>query len=943
MELRGQLYGALPPSSLSPSPPLPFLLSRSLSRGAGAAASPSPSPPPPGIPSLALVPILSSSSLLWPLGHYLFVSGIWVVAAQCTGPGSVSGFAFPAVVMPWGRMPWLSSGGFTGSQDHYLSSHPCRRRHPCFLWCSNGGFKVRISFLLSFFGAVVLAVLPVAVLPVAVAVSANGGGGDDDDGRRRSSSGGGGVPSSSSLEQACSADDDSASPSSSSCAAQADNANNKAASRLFDKLDANDDGQIEINEASSYIRQTMGNHRDFDTDKEVNEAAKRLLDSLDSNDEGGTVSESEMMQHLKGMLNPRDVEEWVRLGLRQPKHAPAFAQNAVTGMDFPYLAANGGAALSDELGVRSPLVRKQFVRALKRRMLRLGSPAGVPVRVSCAPLPTRCAVRLAWNPPTTGMGEPPLHSYEVVGRTVDDGDARGPWEHLGLAPASSADDDDFDYASPSASAVAKDAASANHHSEHHTVVHNATDVIIPPQHPYHAATTTTSSTTPPQSSHQPSVASQSKHDNQILRVRAFQYRVRAWSTFGHGPWSEAVECTPPAAPCRASLAEEMHSSRPKANSSNDGGDIFSPYDQLRSIALALVLGLAIRWGGLLARLVGALLGNDVETARVASPVVQEQLINSSPGRASGDAGMASPSADPANGVGGRSSSVSFAGSTAHTPPRNSSEYRRRASLTRFDSVRLEEARKELLRAESGGALNELDTPVGAPPPPSPPSPHVNVRQRAISHQRSRSSESLQDGESTDDGVLVGDGQVGDGLDYQHDDLDDPMNAANGGDEDRLASRRGRECCRVIGCKVRFDRWWKMKDHRARSRRHFCAVCQMVMCEEHTRISPHGRVGSCGLESQCYCDTCFAGLDAETKRLLDRTDRLKPVRNARMFVEAARKALEATRTANLPTADETESHHRARLRWRGAVRRVANASQTMPPGSGSAPASSMSGD
>lgn len=33
-------------------------------------------------------------------------------------------------------------------------------------------------------------------------------------------------------------------------------------------------------------------------------------------------------------------------------------------------------------------------------------------------------------------------------------------------------------------------------------------------------------------------------------------------------------------------------------------------------------------------------------------------------------------------------------------------------------------------------------------------------------------------------------------------------------------------------------------------------CQAVYCQKHTRISPHGVHGQCGLESACYCLECF---------------------------------------------------------------------------------------
>lgn len=47
-------------------------------------------------------------------------------------------------------------------------------------------------------------------------------------------------------------------------------------------------------------------------------------------------------------------------------------------------------------------------------------------------------------------------------------------------------------------------------------------------------------------------------------------------------------------------------------------------------------------------------------------------------------------------------------------------------------------------------------------------------------------------------------------------------------------------------------------------RHFCCVCQRVFCHHHTAYSPHGPFGSCGMESQCICDGCFATLPRTTQ-------------------------------------------------------------------------------
>ena len=39
-------------------------------------------------------------------------------------------------------------------------------------------------------------------------------------------------------------------------------------------------------------------------------------------------------------------------------------------------------------------------------------------------------------------------------------------------------------------------------------------------------------------------------------------------------------------------------------------------------------------------------------------------------------------------------------------------------------------------------------------------------------------------------------------------------------------------------------------------RHYCSICQNVYCQKHTHYSPHGNLGSCGMESKCICQNCF---------------------------------------------------------------------------------------
>ena len=57
-------------------------------------------------------------------------------------------------------------------------------------------------------------------------------------------------------------------------------------------------------------------------------------------------------------------------------------------------------------------------------------------------------------------------------------------------------------------------------------------------------------------------------------------------------------------------------------------------------------------------------------------------------------------------------------------------------------------------------------------------------------------------------------------------------------------------------------------------KHYCRECQSVYCVKHTRISPHGPRGQCGLDSSCYCYNCYASLPSELQRRLEEQNKLR---------------------------------------------------------------------
>jgi len=88
------------------------------------------------------------------------------------------------------------------------------------------------------------------------------------------------------------------------------------------------------------------------------------------------------------------------------------------------------------------------------------------------------------------------------------------------------------------------------------------------------------------------------------------------------------------------------------------------------------------------------------------------------------------------------------------------------------------------------------------------------------------------------------------------------------------TRWSKKRCNHEGCKTRFDRWHSVHDWWMKLNNHYCRECQRVFCVKHTRISPHGPRGQCGLDSNCYCYTCFSSLSSESKRKLEERNKLR---------------------------------------------------------------------
>ncbi|CAD7700966.1 unnamed protein product [Ostreobium quekettii] len=80
-------------------------------------------------------------------------------------------------------------------------------------------------------------------------------------------------------------------------------------------------------------------------------------------------------------------------------------------------------------------------------------------------------------------------------------------------------------------------------------------------------------------------------------------------------------------------------------------------------------------------------------------------------------------------------------------------------------------------------------------------------------------------------------------------------------------------CAYEGCP---RKWGGVRNLKNRLHRHYCGICNLTYCGEHTQISPHGNLGHCGMQSQCVCINCFKTLSKEQQESMEKINKLRKV-------------------------------------------------------------------
>jgi hypothetical protein len=606
---------------------------------------------------------------------------------------------------------------------------------------------------------------------------------------------------------------------------------------FFRRLDADGDGQIETDELSAYVGNSVGG-LDFDEASEIAAAAASTTALIDGGDQGSTISEEELMTHItranNQLLTPNRVARWVRFGLSLPQHADAFSDNAVTALDFPLLVADHGAVLRDELGVKSGLHHGKILRALKRQLLGLGKPPGSPTRVRAVAL-NATAVAVQWRAPEE-LGTPPVHAYVLQRRAGDD----PKWQVDAVL----------------------DAEELAHVSRIHEN-ENKEDgggVVNP--------------------------------DGQPARLR--QYRVVAWGAHGSSGYSdlsEVVDVNAAGADGRRSLGDFPETRRRRLPFSfftffKSGVDAVEedlssksasedPSSTLwRAAASSLLvagvtarfvfgaasfLGLPGALGGVALRKAAAALGRGGGFSRRdgAGPAARAGPTRGSPAvpgtPAAGGARQGArrvPSGETTPEQASGSTPGALPGSGASPPAYAAEEARSRSRR----SAMFEDAMAAAVAAGVAG---------GAASAPAPPASGARVD----AADADASSE-----ESADRGEPLGAAFAAHSRNVSGDGSDEPPRLADATAPFSSAAKKKGRCC-VAGCTKRWDKWMSTSGFRMKPAKHYCGLCQRAYCVAHTATSPHGAKGRCDPESKCVCVVCYQSLDEHARDELEATNKL----------------------------------------------------------------------
>ncbi len=177
---------------------------------------------------------------------------------------------------------------------------------------------------------------------------------------------------------------------------------------LFDGVDTDDDGVIELDEIAKYIELEVG----FDSKNFVNNGILNVFENvveepleeeiksskskgekaIVSNRKSNEINMNDLLkywQRIGTLMTAQEVCDWICYAVQLPMYNSTFGDNLITGFDFPYLLEknkdNTDSILESELNVTSKLHRSQIRRAIRMKLFGVGDNPPKPQSIHCFP------------------------------------------------------------------------------------------------------------------------------------------------------------------------------------------------------------------------------------------------------------------------------------------------------------------------------------------------------------------------------------------------------------------------------------------------------------------------------------------------------------------------------------------------------------------------------
>lgn len=648
--------------------------------------------------------------------------------------------------------------------------------------------------------------------------------------------------------------------------------------RFFCSVDQDGDGEIEQHEATKFLSS-------FGAKLDSTEESK--YDSSGGNDAfhdfvaphnfkgdfsygGATISVEEMLDHLQNMLTADRVVDWIIHGLQLPQYAHAFRENAVNGLDFPALVEDQSQTLLYDLQVQSRLHRKKITYAIVRQMFGYGAVPGSPENAMC--VSSSCGmIQLHWDPPSF-VGYPPLHKY-LIHKRIDNSSS---WMSIGDSKENSFLDKDGSHQGKFSGYRIQ--AWGDHgpsdwvqiHSCHHSDIRASND---------HCAMTFIAGRAQPTED----FIAASKLSNTDLHGIKVSQRSAGWG------WMYLANCLllilgiisrhslffriilASWTLFRAMVLGPIHRRLMEAQGSQYilwrmAGWTFSTFFYFCLFMQSKIWDLSWQVNGrtfssnpcspsrreLVAEIKSYNYTDEHSgTAQSAEDLVIRALYNE-------DSFSSKVSSET------QGSALNLKMMQCTTAPWESRNQNIDGSMNSFLlDTRLTDVGDTRIAAETDADLRSKRVMQGKCMKKIASSGTIDDREHLNSY--SLSTKSKKRSSSAPNGRVIKSTEIS---------ADTMDMADHRKTEFSKMHGRNRYRCNYEGCKARFDRWHYISDWQMKFQKHYCRDCQNVFCVKHTRISPHGPLGRCGLETNCLCQACFQCLPLEVQKKLEQINKLR---------------------------------------------------------------------